>query len=182
MGYPARKDLLAYRGDDSKWPMQIRRAQEYSDGTVTSGSTTVTSATAEFTSDDVGGRILIHDLNLRTTIVTVTSATEVEVATAPTETLTGTRIYVWRPLDLTGYTLAAVGRAAESLTSPIVVTFTVTITTALEGRIDLLLPKEQSVLMEERLYWDLQTVDTTNGDWTETILAGALRPGGQVTG
>lgn len=179
MGYPGKKDLPVYVGDDHKWPMQVKRAQEYADVVVTAGDTTITSATAAFTSDDVGVTILYAEENLTATIASVTSPTEAELATAPAKSVAAATIHIWRPLDLTGYTLSAVGRAATNITSPVVITFTVTVTTAAEGRFDLTLPKTESVKVETELYWDLQTVDGSG--WTETILEGKVRPRGQVT-
>lgn len=181
MGYPAKKDLLIYRGDDSKWPMQIRRAQEYADTTITESSATITSATAAFTQDDVNRTVLLQETNLTTTIVSVTSATEAELAVVSQQTYTAATLYIWRPLDLTSYLLTAVARKEKDPLSPVIATFSCTVTNALDGRFDLALSKEESVNVNENLFWDLQTVDSSNGDWTETILAGSVKPKGQVT-
>lgn len=59
------------------------------DAVLVQADNTLTSATAAFTSDDVGRMVIVEDGNgagveLVTTIVTVTSATEVELADAPT--------------------------------------------------------------------------------------------------
>lgn len=56
------------------------------DGATTNASTTVTSATAAFTSRDVGGVIATTNLPVGTTIVSVTNATTVVVSAAATAT------------------------------------------------------------------------------------------------
>lgn len=169
-----------------RWLVQILRAQEYS-GSMTAGSAVLTSATAGFTATDVGRRVIVAGAadtseNLETQIIAYTSATQVTLLDACVLSVSAVPLFVWRPMDLTGITLSAQGKVTVDDVDP-AITFTCTVTDAADGRMYLILPKEESVLVTAPLLWDLQTVDTADNNWTETVMRGKVKLGSgkQVT-
>lgn len=71
-------------------------ASVVADGATTAASTTVTSATANFTAADVGKTITGGSIPAGTTIVSVTNATTIVLSAAPTTTATGVTLsYLW---------------------------------------------------------------------------------------
>lgn len=70
--------------------------QTFADGATTNGSVTVTSATAAFTSADVGRTIVGAGIPLGATIVGVTNATTVSISSPATATATGVSITIGR--------------------------------------------------------------------------------------
>ena len=74
--------------------------QTYYDGATTASSTTVTSATAGFTSADVGLTITGGSIPAGATISSVTNATTVVISAAATGTATGVTLTVGRPVAL----------------------------------------------------------------------------------
>lgn len=71
--------------------------QNYTDGATTSSSTTLTSATANFTSADIGRTITGTGIPTSTTISSVTNATTVVLSASATATGTGVTITIGRP-------------------------------------------------------------------------------------
>jgi parallel beta-helix repeat protein len=85
--------------------------REVADGATTTGSTTVTSATAAFTAGDVGKSISLG-AQVRTTIATVVNATTITTAAAATATATGVTLIFGT--DNTPLIQAAISAAAPS--------------------------------------------------------------------
>jgi len=90
------------------------------DGATTNTDTTVTSATAAFTSDDVGVGVSGSGIPAGTRIASVTSATEVELDQAATATATGVTLTFERHLMMRSGELAAM----REVTSPDTMTVT----------------------------------------------------------
>lgn len=72
------------------------RAREVTDGATTSGDATVTSATALFTQVDVGKPISGTGIPLGATILSVTSATSIEISANATATAAGVTLVIGR--------------------------------------------------------------------------------------
>jgi hypothetical protein len=98
--------------DTHRYVTAIKRT--VSDGATTNTSTTVTSATAAFTSADVGAKITGTGIPAAATIASVTNATTVVISAAATATATGVSLTFSHEVVGTGYT--AGGQALTSRT------------------------------------------------------------------
>lgn len=96
----------------SSWGVAAPRTS--TDGSMTSGSTTFTSATLAFTAGDVGKFICTANTPVGTTIASYTSATSVEMSNPSSATATGVQTSVLTPLPAA----ADVQSLANTLTVP----------------------------------------------------------------
>lgn len=111
-------DLVEYRRDDGRFMAAVNQRTK-ADGVTTAGGSTVSSATAAFTSADVGRSIYVvgagaSGADLLTTITQVNSASSVNVALAATTAVSAASITVFDPYSVDGLHLSPYGAALAS--------------------------------------------------------------------
>lgn len=179
---PAAVDLHLRRGDDISFMLRMAVPGRFViDGILEADSSTLVSATGDFTDDDIGSIVTAVGLPEATTVLAVTNSTTIELSADATIDDVGAGVFIGTRTvtDLTGYTGHAHVRE-EPDAEDILAEFTIIIDTGAENG---WMTVEMASAIAQELpgvaAWDLELIDPDGKK--RTVFAGKCRAVADVT-